>query len=253
MLQYPLSKEIVTYLAEHKQEHFDLTLAVAKIPAPSHHEEQRAAFCLAYLHKNGLNQAYVDEAKNVVCPIGIAGKKKLVIFAGHLDVVFPDTTELPVVIKEGRVYAPGITDDTVNATGVMMMAKMVHDLGLKPDDPDLGLLFVMNSCEEGLGNLKGMRKIFADYGDRAIAFYTFDGFFDSLNNEAVGSMRYELEFLTEGGHSYVEFGHKSAIHYMANFITTLCQIPVPTAHKTTFNIGKVEGGTSVNTIASRPK
>ncbi len=252
-MKYPLSDEILKYLADHQKEHLDLTIHIGKIPAPSHHEEKRAEFCCHYLQEHGLKDTYIDEAKNVICPINVKKENPVIIFAGHLDVVFPDTTELPVEVKDGRVYGPGIVDDTVNAAAVMMMARMVNELGLKPVDPEMGLLFVMNSCEEGLGNLKGSRQLFQDFGSRAVGFYTFDGFYDSINNDAVGSMRYEVEFVTEGGHSYVDFGNKSAIHYMAHFITTLCQIKVPQEKKTTYNVGLVEGGTSVNTIAQQAK
>lgn len=251
-MKYPLSAEISSYLERHQQDYLDLAMELGKIPAPLNGEKQRADFCQKYLHDHGLTQAYIDGVENVICPIAAEDKTNLIVFAGHLDVVFPDTTELPMRVEDGRIYCPGIVDDTVNAAAVMMMVRMVHELKLAPDC-NTGLLFVMNSGEEGLGNLKGTRNLFAAYGDRIREFYTFDGFYDSINNDAVGSIRYELEFSTEGGHSYVAFGNKSAIHFMANFITTLCQVPVPKKKKTTYNVGMISGGTSVNTIAQQAK
>jgi len=117
--------------------------------------------------------------------------------------------------------------------------------------PKGGILFVANSCEEGLGNLKGVRKIFADYEGRVKQFVSFDSNIHTINDRCVGSHRYEVEVTTEGGHSYLAFGKKSAIDALAEMIRAIYTVepPVREGSRVTYNVGTIEGGTSVNTIA----
>ena len=112
-------------------------------------------------------------------------------------------------------------------------------------------MFVANACEEGLGNLKGTRQIFKDYGDRISHMYTFDGGYGHIVNDSVGSHRYKVTALTEGGHSFGAFGNRNAINVLAGIINEIYKIEVPQREgsKTTYNVGIIEGGTSVNTIA----
>ncbi len=229
------------------QEALDLLIELGKIPAPSHHEEKRAAFCKQWLEKQGAKGVYIDEALNVVYPVGCTNSNSLVVFAAHTDVVFPDTEELPLTIADGRIYCPGIGDDTMHVVALLMAAKYVTQHNLVPANG--GMLFVANSCEEGLGNLKGVRKIVEQYGSRITEFVTFDGPGINVVNKAVGSRRYKIEIDTEGGHSFGKFGNRNAIVYMASLIETLYALKVPTRGKTTYNVGTISGGTSVNTIA----
>ncbi len=247
-MNHPIPLALEKIITEGKQELVDLIVALTKIPAPSHHEELRAEFCKNYLESFGATGVYIDEAKNVVWPIGCEGSDELTLFLGHIDLVFPDTTELPCEIRNGRIYSPGVGDNTANAAGLMYMAKTLYGLGYTPKK---GVLIVLNSCEEGLGNLKGARQIMKDYEGRISEAYSFDGHYESINHNAVGSKRYKIVLKTEGGHSYVAYGNKSAIHYMANLITTIMNMKVPTKAKTTHNVGTISGGTSVNTIAQQ--
>ena len=242
-----INKEIMEYIESHSQETLDLLLEFARIPAPSHHEERRAEFCKRWLERNGAEGVYVDEALNVVYPVGCEGKRDVVVFMAHSDVVFPDTEELPLKIENGRIYCPGIGDDSANVAALLAAAKYIAGKRLVPRD--VGLLLVVNSCEEGLGNLKGSRQILADYGSRIREFVTLDGQQRSGVNRAVGSKRYRIEIDTEGGHSYGAFGNRNAIAYLASLIDTLYTIKVPDIGRTTYNVGTVSGGTSVNTIA----
>ena len=118
-----------------------------------------------------------------------------------------------------------------------------------------GILFALNSCEEGLGDLKGIKQIMKDYDGRVSAVYTFDGNYTHIVNACVGSHRYEVSFATEGGHSFGAFGNRNAIAAMSKVICELyaCKVPEKQGAKTTFNVGIVEGGTSVNTIAQNAK
>ena len=222
---------------------------ICKIPAPSHHEEKRAEFCKDWLEAVGAEGVYVDEALNVVYPMGCEGRDDVVVFMAHTDTVFPDMTEPMPFRKEGdRIYSPGVGDDTVCLAMMLTVIKEIVQSGHKPK---YGVLFVANSCEEGLGNLKGVRKIMEDYGDRIRRVYTFDGCYDALVCKCVGSHRYKVTMETEGGHSFNAFGKKNAIVAAAELICRLnqCSISQKEGSKTTFNVGVMEGGTSVNTIA----
>lgn len=224
-----------------------LLLDLARIPAPSNHEEQRARFCLDWLRSKGAENAYLDGALNVVYPIGDTGDNELMVFMAHSDLVFPDTTPLPLKIENGRIYCPGVGDDTANAVALLTVAGYLADNRLTPKG--CGILLVINSGEEGLGNLKGSRQILADFGSRVKEFITFDGNANAVVTKAVGSRRYRIRVTTQGGHSYARFGSPNAIAQLAQLIARLYEVEIPDIGKTTYNVGTICGGTSVNTIA----
>ena len=242
-----LNQEILQYIEAHRQEAFDLLVELAQIPAPSNHEEKRAAFCKEWLEKQGAKGVYIDEALNVVYPVGCTDDNPLVVYMAHSDVVFPDMETLPLKIEDGKIKCPGVGDDTANVVALLTAAKYIaqHDVKVS----DWGVLIVVNSGEEGLGNLKGSRKIMADFGSRIQEFITLDGGLTGGVNRAVGSKRYRIGIDTEGGHSYGAFGNRNAIAYLASMIDTLYTMKVPPKGKTTYNVGTISGGTSVNTIA----
>lgn len=242
-----LDEKILDYIETLKDEQYDLLLTLAQIPAPSGNEEKRAEFCKNWLEDNGAEGVYIDEALNVIYPVGVTDDKPLVVFAAHSDVVFPDTDTLPLEIKDGKVFCPGVGDDTASVSALLLAARYVAQKKLISDE--YGILFVVNSCEEGLGNLKGTRKLFGDYGERIKEFVTFDSHNCHAVTEAVGSKRFKIEIDTEGGHSYGAFGNRNAIAYLASLIDTLYTVKVPEKGRTTYNVGTISGGTSVNTIA----
>lgn len=242
-----LTQHILEYIEAHREEAYDLLIELAQIPAPSNHEEVRAEFCRAWLEAQGAEGVYIDEALNVIYPIGCDGEGAISVYMAHSDVVFPDTDPLSLRIEEGRIYCPGVGDDTANAVALLMAAKYIAQH--KPSLTDGGVLLVINSGEEGLGNLKGCRAIMARYGSRVKEFVTFDGYAEGVACRAVGSKRYRVEVDTEGGHSYGKFGNRNAIAYLASLIDTLYIVKVPPKGKTTYNVGTISGGTSVNTIA----
>lgn len=244
-----LNESVIQYVDAHKQEAYDLLLTLAQIPAPSHNEEKRAEFCKKWLEDQGAKGVYIDEALNVVYPIGCTDTNSVVVFMAHIDVVFPDTTPLPLRVEDGKIFCPGIGDDSANVAALMSVAKYIAQKNLTPKD--MGVVLVLNSCEEGLGNLKGSKHIMATYGNRVKEFVSFDGGARGMCVGAVGSKRYEVEVLTEGGHSYSAFGNRNAIAYLASLISSLYDIKVPNRGKTTYNVGMISGGTSVNTIAQK--
>lgn len=242
-----LSQSMLQYMQEHRQEAYELLLELAQIPAPSNHEEKRADFCKTWLEKQGAEGVYIDDALNVVYPVGCQEGRPVAVFMAHSDVVFPDLEPLPLKVENGRIYCPGIGDDTADVVALLMTAKYIAQHHLQPRE--YGILLVVNSGEEGLGNLRGSKKIAADYGHRIREFITFDAH-DCLGvNKAVGSRRYRIEVDTEGGHSYTAFGNTNAIASLASIIGSLYQVQLPKKGKTTYNVGLISGGTSVNTIA----
>ena len=242
-----LTEEMLRYTEASQQELEELILTLCRIPAPSHQEDARAAFCLDWFQKAGGKDVHIDEAKNVICRWNAGADKPLLIFMAHTDTVFPDLEPMEPVVESDKIYCPGVGDDTANLAVLMLSARYLlqHDIA-----SDYEVLFVANSCEEGLGNLKGSRQLMQDYASRTAAVISFDGYMQGISNRAVGSARYKVTLRTEGGHSYGSFGNRNAIHLLASMITTLYDIKIPDGlGRTTYNVGLVEGGTSVNTIA----
>jgi len=242
-----ISEEVKKYIDAHKNEAYELLKEIAQIPSPSNHEEKRMEFCKNWLEGIGAKGVYTDSALNVVYPYCVTDDKPIVVFMAHTDVVFPDTTPLPLKEEGDRIYCPGIGDDTANLINILFISKYLTEKGVKPKD--VGLLFVCNSGEEGLGNLKGTRKICEDYKGRIREFYSFDGGLDGVVNCAVGSTRFKVTVKTEGGHSYSRFGNANAIQKLAALVEEIYAIKVPEKGKTTYNVGMFSGGTSINTIA----
>ncbi len=242
-----LNENILRWIEDHRQEHMQLLLTLCRIPAPSNCEEKRAEFICNWLHGCGGEAAYVDEALNVILPLGVTENNPLAVFAAHSDIVFPDTDPLPLRVDADRIHCPGVGDDTASVVSLLMCAKYLLETGLHPRN--CGVLIVIDSGEEGLGNLKGIRHIFDIFGSRIREFISFDGGECRCVNRAVGSRRYRIAIDTEGGHSYNAFGNRNAIAYLASLIDTLYTIKVPPFGRTTYNVGTISGGTSVNTIA----
>lgn len=247
-----LNEKVVKFLEEKKDETIELIETICKIPAPSGKEERRAEFVKNWLTSIGAKGVYIDKALNVVYPLNCDGRDDIVAFMAHTDTVFPDLTEMPFRKDDKCLYSPGVGDDTTCLAIMLMVIRYVVENNIKSNR---GILFVADSCEEGLGNLKGVKNIFEEYDGRIKEFYTFDGGYKHLVNKCVGSHRYELCFKTAGGHSFGAFGNRNAVHAMSQLICELykCEVPVEKDSKTTYNVGIVEGGTSVNTIAQNAK
>lgn len=244
-----LTSDVLDYIKAHRQEAYELLLELARIPAPSNREEKRAEFCKVWLESQGAEGVYIDEALNVIYPVGCEGDKPIMVFAAHSDVVFPDTEPLPLTVADGYIHCPGVGDDTGNVVALLTAAKYIAVNKLRSSN--YGILLVVNSGEEGLGNLKGCRKLFERYGSRVKEFVTFDLSASRLYDRAVGSRRFRIEVKTQGGHSLNDFGRPNAIACLAAIIEKLYQVQVPEKGRTTYNVGTISGGTSVNTIAQQ--
>ena len=245
-----LNKEMKSYVEESYELAKQLVRELCAIPAPSGLEDKRAEYMMAWFKANGGKNVVIDKAKNVVCSYNVKDETSpLIVIMGHLDTVFPDLEPMPFVEKDGKYFCPGVTDDTANLTSMVMAARYIMQNNIPTE---YGILFVANSCEEGLGNLKGSREIVKTYGSRIKHFITVDGtIFNRIVTSGVGSHRYKVTLKTEGGHSFTNFGNRNAIACLANMITALYSVKVPVDgdSKTTYNVGTIQGGTSVNTIA----
>lgn len=235
------------YLHKNQKALIDLTIQLAAIPAPSGHEELRMAFCKDWLVAHGVMNIEVDRSLNVLCPFNCEGRDDIHIFMAHMDVVFPDMSPFAVTRRDGKIYAPGIGDNSANVAVLLMLAVFIAENSALFIDK--AILVVANTCEEGLGNLAGCKTVLQTYNNRIADFISFDGYINHLTNNAVGSERYQINISTEGGHSYFDFGHKNAIVEMSGLISMLYAIEVPGNVKITYNVGLIEGGTSINTIA----
>jgi acetylornithine deacetylase/succinyl-diaminopimelate desuccinylase-like protein len=248
-----MKEELCRFIKENDAEMRRMLRELCVIPAPSYAEDARAAYCKEWLEQNGATGVVVDEAKNVLLPLCCEGSNEITVVVSHTDTVFPDTEPMPYREENGRAYCPGVGDDTASLVVMLMTAKYFLQKGLCPKG---GLLFVCNSCEEGLGNLYGTRTFMAAYAGRVKQFISYDSpRFETVNDECVGSHRYEVELTTEGGHSYLAFGKRSAVLSLAEMIGAIYAIDIPQqkGSKTTLNVGTIEGGTSVNTIPQSAK
>ena len=244
-----LNPEMENYALSVQEEIKQIIRDMCAIPAPSHHEEKRAEFCKKWFEDNGFENVSIDAALNVLAPVNVTSDNKITIYMAHTDTVFPELTPLPFSEDEEFMYSPGVTDDTANLAVLMVCARYFKDHFNGGKD---GVLFVANSCEEGLGNLKGSRQIMADFASRTKEFVTIDGTsLDRIVTCAVGSHRYKVSVRTEGGHSYGNFGNRNAIAVLSAMISLLYSVKVPVegSSRTTYNVGTISGGTSVNTIA----
>lgn len=241
------------YASSCREEALQLVRELGRIPAPSHHEERRAAFVFDWLTSQGARDVRIDEAKNVLCLLSagrdekVCPKEKLAVFAAHTDVVFDDTDELPLSERDGRLFAPGIGDDTACLVALLMATRWVlcERPRLKRD-----LLVVANSCEEGLGNLEGTKAVFERYAPRVGEFVSFDRYFPEVIVDAVGSVRYRITARCEGGHSWSNYGRPNAIYELCSLVDDLYALELPDASPTTRNVGVIKGGTTVNAIPS---
>ena len=155
-----IQQEILSYLEAHRDRYLDAIRTLARIPAPSNHEELRAQWCKQHLEELGATGVYIDDALNVIFPYGVKeGANDLCAILGHTDVVFPDTEPLPFHEENGRFYAPGIGDDTRGMVVCLTVARALDAAGIETDGD---IVFVGTVEEEGMGSLGGMKKFLSE-------------------------------------------------------------------------------------------
>jgi acetylornithine deacetylase/succinyl-diaminopimelate desuccinylase-like protein len=232
--------------ADHERSIEDLRM-LTEIEAPPFKEQKRAEAFLARVKALGLPDAKIDAEGNVVALRKGSGKGPKLLISAHLDTVFPAGTDVKVKERDGKLYAPGISDDTRGLAVLLSWLKVLNDNKVQTVGD---LLFVGNVGEEELGNLRGIKRIFADHFDIDGMVGLEPAADGRVIVQGTASHRHEVSFKGPGGHSYLAFGQvPSAIHGMGRAIAHIGDIKTPSTPKTTFTVGTVGGGTSVNTIA----
>ena len=223
---------------------------IAEMPAPPYQERMRAEYCRKRFAELGLKETAIDATGNVIgLRRGTSRGPKLVISA-HLDTVFPQGTDVAVTEDDGVLRGAGIGD---NARGLAALLSVLRMINANAINTVGDLMWVATVGEEELGNLRGVKALFRDHHD-IDGFVAIDGLkITRLINQATGSRRYQVIFKGPGGHSFAEFGRPSAIHAMGRAIATISQLRPPADPKTTFTVGTVSGGTSVNAIANEAR
>ena len=237
-------EEVLTMDEENER----LLIELTEIPAPPFTEEVRAAHYLGLVREAGL-EAELDEIGNVVAHRkGRTGGRTIAVVA-HLDTVFPEGTDVTVRRDGDKLMAPGIADDTRGLVTMLTIVKLMDRHGLDTRDD---VLFVGSVGEEGTGDLRGVKHLFRDGGPEIDAFIAIDGTSNTrVLNHAIGSHRYRVSFLGPGGHSWGAFGLGNPAHAMARAIKLFDDRAgeyVTAGAKTTYNIGRIGGGTSINSI-----
>ena len=226
----------------------DLTVQIQQIPAPTFAETQRAQFVRGLFEAEGLQDISVDEVDNVFACLPGEGRARPLIVSAHLDTVFPIETDLTVQRKKNRIIGPGIGDNSMGVGALIGLVQMLRARNISlPGD----LWLVANVCEEGLGDLRGMRAVVDRFGAGVHAYLIIEGLsLGYIQHRALGVQRYRVTTKTTGGHSWSDYGRPSALHELSTLVTQLTAIPLPDNPRTTMNVGRMGGGTSINAIAA---
>jgi acetylornithine deacetylase/succinyl-diaminopimelate desuccinylase-like protein len=224
-------------------------VALCEIPAPPFKEQARGEAYKAAFEKLGLTNVRIDSVGNVIGERRGSANGPVVVIAGHLDTVFPVGTDVTVKRDGDRYVGRGIGDD---CRGLAVVLSVARALQQNPIATTGTIVFVGNVGEEGPGNLRGTRHLFAGAQKGGLPkidyFISVDGAGHDITSRAVGSHRYKVSYKGPGGHSYGAFGNPNPAHALGRAMAAIADFQVPTSPKTTFNVGVIEGGTSVNSI-----
>ena len=225
-------------------------IRICSVPASPFGERERAEYLSQKFRDLGLTEVEIDDEGNCLGLLKGASDKPLLVVSAHLDTVFAKGTDFTVTRRGENLFAPGIADDGCGLAALIALAQAIQTEQISTEG---SILFVGTVGEEGEGNLRGVRHLFTKnrWASQIDSFLSFDGpGLDRITNRALGSRRYRVEITGPGGHSWGDFGLPNPVHAMGRAIARLAAYPVPKDPRTTFNVGKIEGGTSVNSIPS---
>ena len=224
-------------------------LELTEIPAPPFMEEVRGARFMEMLIDLGVDSAWTDVEGNVIGLRRGTGSEEVVAVTGHLDTVFPEGTDVTVRQRGDTLFAPGIADDTRGLVAVLALLRVLNEADIQTS---ANLLFIATVGEEGLGDLRGMKYLFRDGGPRIDAFISIDGAgHESITHKGLGSYRYRVTIRGPGGHSWSDFGAPNPAHALGRAIDYLdlaADAITRSGPATSYNVGRLGGGTSVNSI-----
>lgn len=224
----------------------ELAVEIQQVPAPTFEEGARAEFVRAQFLDAGLSDVEIDATGNVYGRWR-GGDAPPLIVSAHLDTVFPRETNLTVKRDSKRIYGPGIGDNSMGVAALLGLAWLLRASGAH-----LGgdLWFAANTCEEGLGDLRGMKAVVDRFGANVSGYLVLEGAaLGHIYHRGVGVHRYKISAKAAGGHAWSDYGAPSAIHELAALTSKIAALELPKSPRTTLNVGKIIGGTSVNTIA----
>jgi tripeptide aminopeptidase len=223
-------------------------IAISSIPAPPFEEQERAEYLCRKFQQLGLESADIDKEGNCIALRKGRSLDPLLVVSAHLDTVFPAGTDVTVRQTQGRLFAPGIADDGCGLAALVALAQSLEAASIETNG---SILFVGTVGEEGEGDLRGVRYLFSvgPWTNQLSSFISFDGpGIDRIINRALGSKRYRVTLTGPGGHSWSDFGIANPVHALGRAISRLVSYPAPIEPRTTFNVGRIEGGASINAI-----
>jgi tripeptide aminopeptidase len=226
-------------------------IQICSIPASPFCEQQRAEHLAEKFRTIGLTEVEIDEEGNCLGLIKGSLGAPLLVVSAHLDTVFSPDTDFTVVRSGKRLLAPGIADDGCGLAALITLARAIQTEKIYCEG---SILFVGTVGEEGEGNLRGVRHLLTRgrWASKVDAFLSFDGpGIDRITNRALGSRRYRVEITGPGGHSWGDFGLPNPVHALGRAVSKLAGYPLPREPRTTFNVGRIEGGASVNSIPEK--
>ena len=246
--QHQSVRQAIDYI-ERSAEHFtEEMIRICEIPAPPFGEEARGRYLAARFREVGLQGAHLDEMGNVIGFYPGRREQPLLVLSAHLDTVFPAGADVRVRRVGTRLCAPGIGDDVAGLAALVGLAEALREARAALDG---SLAFVGTVGEEGEGDLRGARHLFTagELAGKIAAFISLDGAgVESLTHEALGSRRYRIILRGPGGHSWGDFGVVNPVHALGRIVARLADYPAPTTPRTTYNVGRIEGGEAVNVI-----
>jgi len=227
----------------------DQLIELTEIPAPPFKEEERAKRFAEMLGEAGVDSLWIDQVGNVLALRKGKSGDRLVALDAHLDTVFPEGTDVKVKVKGDTLFAPGIGDDT---RGLAMLLSIVRALNAANVETDADILFIGSVGEEGNGDLRGVKHVFRKGGPGVDAWISIDGgAIGRISNQGLGSYRYKVTFIGPGGHSWGAFGLVNPHHALGtaiNYFVEAADAFTSYGAKTSYNVGRIGGGTSVNSI-----
>lgn len=240
-------KDALDFIYEDSQKTLQEQILLTEIPAPPFHEQLRGEHYRQLLQEHGLAEVLTDAEGNVYGTVRGAGNGPTVFISAHLDTVFPEGTDTKVKEENGRYFAPGISDNGRGLAVVLAVLRALKQSGIRTVG---NVIFGATVGEEGLGDLRGV-KAFFKHNTGVDGFISLEpGDPTRTTYLATGSRRYQVTFRGPGGHSFGAFGIPSPIHALGRAVAAIADIEVPASPKTTFTVGEIRGGTSVNTIAA---
>ena len=249
LVETPRVQQAFAWFSSHAPELEDLQLQVTAIPAPPWGEAARGEWLAERFAELALSEVHRDDLGNVLAiRRGSDPSAPFIALSAHIDTVFPAGTPIQVRRDGGKLYGPGVSDNSSGVVALLAIAEAMESAGLVNRAP---LLFIGDVGEEGEGDLRGMRHIYQQprWSATIASLVVVDGAgTDTIIAEGLGSRRYEVVVRGHGGHSWSDFGVANPILALARVIDRFSRTPVPVSPKTTFNIGIIQGGTSVNSI-----